>query len=135
MGAPGTTDSRMHRVGDDTAGFSVDFPLTGGVLILGWGFWNPQVAKVFATTAIEALRGQQRGKALMLDMRELKPMREEGQRSFSDLLRALPTLGIARTSIVTTNPLTRLQLVRLVTETGAGSIDWISATNNLMRDG
>jgi hypothetical protein len=125
----------MQKVGDDSAGFSVDFPLTGGTLVMGWGFWSSDVAKAFASTVIEACRRQRRGPALMLDLRELKPMRDEGQRTFSDLLRSLPTLGIAQTSIVTTNPLTKLQLVRLVKESGVDGIDWIYAADNQKRDG
>ena len=125
----------MQRVGDDTAGFSIDSPPTGGVRVTGWGFWSAQVAKAFPSAVFEACRGRQQGLALVVDMRDLKPMREEGQRSFSDVLRSLKGLGISRTSIVTTNPLTKLQLVRLAAETGAASgIDWVSAANGLSRD-
>jgi len=124
----------MQRVGDETAGFSVDFPLTGGTLVTAWGFWSVEIAAVFSTSVGAACRGPQRRQSLMLDMRELKPMREQGQQAVRDLLRLLPSLGISRVSVLTTNPLTKLQLVRLATEMGAGNIEWISATNSLGRD-
>lgn len=125
----------MHRIGDDTAGFSVEVQPTGGILVTGWGFWRPDVATAFASLVVESCRSQPRGVALTLDMRELKPMREEGQRAFSQVSRALLGLGISRTSIVTTNPLTKLQLVRLVTESGASDkVEWVGATSPLNRD-
>src|SRR5262245_42148226 len=124
----------MQRVGDDAAGFSVDRPLTGGVLVTGWGFWSQHVAKAFAAGVAAGCRGQ-KSPSLMLDLRELKPMREEGQLAFSELLRSLESLGVPRVSIVTTNPLTKLQLVRLAATSGAEQrIDWISATNSMSRD-
>jgi hypothetical protein len=124
----------MLRVGDDTAGFSVDFTSTGGIVVSGWGFWDPQVAVAFAASVLEACREQRPGATLTLDMSELKPMREEGQQSFSHVLRSLQKLGISQTSIVTTNPLAKLQLVRLATESGTYSaIQWINATNRLGR--
>jgi hypothetical protein len=39
------------------------------------------------------------------------PCASSGQKAFSDLLGLLPSLGISRVSILTTNPLTKLQLV------------------------
>jgi len=123
----------MHRVGDDTAGYSVD-ATAGGIVITAWGFWRPEVATAFAGVVAEACRGQPRGLTLTLDMRELKPMREEGQRSFAHVARSLRGLGISRTTIVTMNPLTKLQLVRLVTESGAADVEWVSTTDHLKRD-
>jgi hypothetical protein len=61
-------------------------------------------------------------------------MRDEGQQSFRQLLRALSGAGITRVSIVTTNPLTKLQLVRLVAESRTqSSIEWVVGTNPLGR--
>jgi hypothetical protein len=124
----------MLRVGDDTAGFSVDFPATGGTLVTGWGFWSVEVALAFATIVGDACRSRKRRVSLMLDMRELKPMRKEGQQSFSEVLRSLQNLGISRVSVVTTNALTKIQLVRLASECAADNIEWINATNGQGRD-
>ena len=126
----------MDRVGDDQSGFSIRYdPVDGRIEVTGRGFWNVEVATAFATTVMAALRERPEAKQLLLDMGELKPMREEGQKSFANLIRALPSLGITRTHIVTTSQLTKLQLVRIATETGtSASIQWINSINALARN-
>jgi hypothetical protein len=125
----------MHRFGDDLAGFSIGHdPAAGTVLVTCWGFWNVELAASFGATVAEACR-QQRGSSLTLDMSDLKPMREEGQRSFGSLMRSLPSLGVTRTSVVTTSHLTKLQLMRLATENGATTgVEWVMGVNNLGRN-
>jgi hypothetical protein len=127
----------MARVGDDKAGFSMrdDDPSPHRVEVIAWGFWTIEVAAAFASTVIARIRERPRGVQLLLDMSELKPMREQGQDAFATLIRALPSLGVVKTQVVTTSPLTRLQLVRVATQTGVGStIEWINSTNALVRD-
>ena len=117
----------MRRVGDDTAGFSVDLPGGPSIVVKGWGFWRREVAAPFAGRVVEVCRSQPRGASLRLDLGELKPMREEGQQSFRDLLRSVPGLGLSRVLVITGNPLTRMQLTRLATDTGTyASIEWQS---------
>src|SRR5688572_9109580 len=123
----------MERVGDEQAGFSVDPVPSEGVRVKGWGFWSVEVASAFAGAVLEACRAQRRGAPLLLDFADLKPMRDEGQQALSRVLRAAPSLGAGTISIVTTNPLTRLQLVRLATESGA-DVRWQSATTAMARD-
>jgi hypothetical protein len=124
----------MKRFGDDSTGFSVDHPETGRVLVRGWGFWSVALASAFAPAVIEACQGQARGTILTLDMGDLKPMREEGQQSFSRLLLSLPSLGMTQISVVTTNPLTKLQLLRLVTESRTGiQVEWDSGAKGTGR--
>ena len=68
-------------------------------------------------------------------MSDLKPMREEGQKSFGTLLRALPTLAVKRASILTSSQLTRLQLVRLAAENATNvGVDWVTNPNRLARN-
>src|SRR5262245_13086510 len=119
----------MDRVGDDQAGFSIGYdPVGGTVTVTAWGFWSAEVAAVLATTVAKALREQPGSKAIVLDMRELKPMREEGQKSFGSLIRALPTLGVSQASVVTASQLTKLQLVRLAAENVTSvSVDWVTS--------
>jgi hypothetical protein len=126
----------MDRIGDDQAGFSVGYdPVRGIILVIAWGFWNTEVATAFATKIASACRERPGSSSLVLDMKELKPMREEGQRSFATLVRALPSLGVSRASVVTTSQLTKLQLMRLATENGAGAqIEWVNGTNSLGRN-
>ena len=126
----------MDRVGDDQAGFSISYdPVEGAFLVVGWGFWNADVATAFAAKVASALRELPGEKILVLDMSDLKPMREEGQKSFGSIVRALPALGVSRASVVTSSQLTKLQLVRLATENAAGvSIEWVSHLNRLARN-
>jgi hypothetical protein len=109
----------MKRIGDDQAGFSVVFDAEAGAFrVRGWGFWNIEVATAFAKTVAEVCHTGQRGGVLLMDMTGLKPLRDEGQESFGALMDALPKLGIARASLVIDSPLTKLQLLRLVTQHG-----------------
>jgi hypothetical protein len=119
----------MHRVGDDRAGFSVETSEDGGVKVTGWGFLSLEVAVALAPAVVEACRSRPRGSALILELSNLKPMREEGQRSFTHILRSTTTFGFSSVSITTTNPLTKLQLVRLATGTGA-NVRWFEGTND-----
>ena len=124
----------MQRVGDDTAGFAIDFPDEGSVAVVAWGFWTVDVAAAFSRTVVDACLSKPRGAAVSLDMSDVKPMRDEGQAAFTRLLRSLPAAAFPRISIITRNPLTKLQLVRLVTEAGAGTrVDWVTAAKGQAR--
>jgi hypothetical protein len=127
----------MDRIGDDQAGFSVGYdPVRGIILVIAWGFWNAEVAMAFAAKVVSACRERKGATGLLLDMRDLKPMREEGQRSFASLVRSLPGLGVFRTTVVTTSHLTKLQLMRLATENGAnGMVEWTTEATDLVRAG
>ena len=126
----------MDRVGDDQAGFSVSYdPVEGVVTVVGWGFWSVEVAAAFSTKVAGAIRERPGKHFLVLDMRDLKPMREEGQKSFASLVRALPTLGVTQASVVTSSQLTKLQLVRLAAENATNvSVDWVTNPNRLARN-
>ena len=97
----------MERIGDDLAGFS------GVVSVRGWGFWSAEVAASFGVRVCEACTNRPRGTRLTMELTALKPMREEGQRSFASLLAALPGLRVPATVVATGNALTKLQLMRL----------------------
>jgi hypothetical protein len=104
-----------ERVGDEAAGFSFSFePSPPALHVRGWGFWNVEVASSFGSKIRDACRNRPPGTTLHLDMRDLRPMREEGQISFGALLEALGSLGIQRTVIATGSSMTKLQLLRLV---------------------
>jgi len=125
----------MDRVGDDLAGFSFSQDTSNDTFeVRAWGFWNVDVAVAFGSQVLAALRARGRWKRLVLDMSDLKPMREEGQRAFADLLRSLPSVGVLGTSVVTTSHLTKLQLARIATESGRGDIQWLSAKVPIARD-
>ena len=125
----------MDRIGDDSAGFSVgQDPVAGTVRVTGWGFWSPAVAASYATKVVAACRDKP-GAGLVLDMTDLKPMREEGQRAFATVMRSLPALGVTRVSIVTASQMTKLQLVRLASENGASAyVQWVSGVSAMARN-
>ena len=124
----------MDRIGDDHAGFSVGYdPVTGIIEVCAWGFWSADVAMAFGTKVTMAVKQRPGTKTVVLDMKDLKPMRDEGQRAFASIIRTLTTLGVSSTSIVTTSHLTKLQLVRIATENGA-SVQWVTGTNSLARN-
>jgi hypothetical protein len=127
----------MKRIGDDQAGFSVTLDAeAGAVRVRAWGFWSVEVATAFAGTVAEVCYGGPKGRALLMDMTGLKPMRDEGQQSFGTLMAALPKLGIARASVAIDSHLTKLQLLRLVAEHGrkdcvqftSGAVDPVDQT-------
>lgn len=107
----------MQHFGDEGAGFSVDFDLlTTTVGVRAWGFWGADVAAAFGPAVRDACRDKPPGTLLLLNMTELKPMREEGQLSFGALLAQLPELGIAGLRIRTGSQLMKLQVMRLSSE-------------------
>lgn len=109
----------MKSVGDASAGFSVEFdPEIGAIRLRGWGFWSVAVSTSLPTAVAEVCKASPKGSALVMDMNALKPFRDEGQKSFGALIRMLPGLGVAKTSVQTASQLTRLQLLRLVAEHG-----------------
>jgi hypothetical protein len=125
----------MDRVGDDSAGFSIGHdPVAGTVRVTAWGFWSSEVAGSYATQVVGECRDKP-GAGLVLDMTELKPMRDEGQRAFATVMRSLASLGITRVSIVTTSQMTKLQLVRLASENGASAcVHWVSGISAMARN-
>lgn len=111
----------MNRVGDQLCGFSADYDVEVGVVrVRAWGFWSVSVAETFTQAVLDACRASPKGAPLLMDMTELKPLREEGQRAFGSLLGRLRELGVARTTVTTASHLTKLQLLRLVAEHAPG---------------
>ncbi len=116
-----------QRMGDEHAGFSVEFDsTTSAVRVRAWGFWGPEVGRAFGVVVRDACRGSPRHSPLVMDMTDLKPMREEGQTSFAWLMDALPGLHLASTTVITTSHLMKLQLLRIANQSAAkGTIQFI----------
>ena len=111
------------RVGDNEAGFSVDIDPSGSTVeVRAWGFWNATVAAQFGDKVNRACLSCATGASLVMEMSDLKPMRDEGQDSFGQLMKSLPRLGLSKTLITTTNQLTKLQLLRLVSQSGVKNL-------------
>ena len=84
----------------------------------GWGFWSREIAEAFDSTVSQVCRTSPHRAPLLMDLTELKPLREEGQQSFGALVGLLRVLGVGRTVIATSSQLTKLQLLRLASEQG-----------------
>jgi len=114
------------QVGDAVGGFSVASDVgSAEVSVKAWGFWSVDVASTFRTTILDACTPPTL-KRLVLDLRALKPMRDEGQQGVSAVVAALPRLGIERATVITSSPLTKLQLLRIVRESQASDrVDFI----------
>ena len=110
----------MQKVGTDDAGFSVEVDAaTRSAKIVGWGFWDAEVAAAFDTTVLEAFRNASLGTNVSIDMSELKPMRDEGQRSFGHVLAELHRQTTGVISVTTTSHLVKLQLLRIARDAAA----------------
>jgi len=113
----------IARVGDNEAGFSVNIDPSGNTVeVRAWGFWSVTVAAQFGDTVSQACLSCAKGATLVMEMSDLKPMRDEGQDSFEQLMKSLPRLGLSKTLITTTNQLTKLQLLRLVSQSGVKNL-------------
>jgi hypothetical protein len=105
----------VKQVGDDSAGFSIVFNHSENtVRVRAWGFWNAEVAASFGPAVAAECKLHWNGAALVMDMTQLKPMRDEGQKSFVELVAALSSLGMTSVTVEITSQLTKLQLLRLV---------------------
>lgn len=109
----------MQKIGSDDAGFSLE--LKGGenlIEIVGWGFWGEDIATSFGYMVIEVCRYAPRGVHLSMDMNRLKPLRDEGQKAFAQVIANLGAFRIGEVSVTTSSHLTKLQLMRIARESG-----------------
>lgn len=107
------------RVGNDEAGFSLSVESDALALkIVGFGFWSRETARSFFPAVRDVLNVHPRVTRMVFDYRELKPLRDEGQSGFRQVLIALRTMTHPSAVILTSSPLTRLQLFRIVKESG-----------------
>lgn len=115
----------MIRVGDEIAGFSITAETGDLVLkVVGHGFWDVDVARSFCPRIRDAIISYPRLTRLVFDFRGLKPLRDEGQAGFAQVLSILRSSAPPQVSVLTSSPLTKLQLLRIVKENGGG--DWIA---------
>ena len=117
-----------RRFGDEQAGFTLGHDDGGIIHSRAWGFWSAETGRAFGTIMLDACR-QSNAVRLVLDMSELKPMREEGQASFAKLVGALTSLGIGRLTVILTSQLMKLQLLRIAGEVGAGGLVEFTSPN------
>jgi hypothetical protein len=100
--------------GDAESGFAVaaaDVAI-GTVHVEGWGFWSIGMAPKFRDAVLSACVGPTKATRVEMELMRLKPLREEGEEAWLQVLARLPGHGI-RAIVVATNSLTKLQLLRL----------------------
>ncbi len=107
----------MQRFGDETEGFTVE-RAAAGIRLKTWGFWGADLATKFVPAVVAALRETPSEGNLEIDVSELRPLRDEGQRAFEQLLKQLTTSGSRDVVIRNSSALTKLQMMRLVRDIG-----------------
>jgi hypothetical protein len=113
----------MARVGDDIAGFSIDAEGDSTLRVVGRGFWNLEVALAFYPHVRAALIARPGLSHIIFDFSALKPLRDQGQEGFLQVLGAIRAMSQPRVSVLTSSPLTKLQLLRIVKE--SGNSEWV----------
>jgi hypothetical protein len=112
----------MHRVGDTECGFTVTVDAaTRTVRVEAWGFWRVGIAPMFGDALLDACRGGTKPRRVDMELTQLKPLREEGEDAWLKILTWLPNAGI-EAIVVTTNSLTKLQLLRIAKKSASKTI-------------
>jgi len=88
--------------------------------INAWGYWPPEVADAFTGEANAISRKLMLVSTFILDAAELKPQGAEGQQALRALFRVLAAMNLARGTFVANNMFTKMQLERLLRESGLG---------------
>lgn len=105
-------------VGSEAGGFRVSAHAAGTLRVTVWGYWTVDVARTFAADGPAAAQKLMPTSTLVIEAGQLKPQGSDGQEAFRSLFRGLAPLTFARAVIVAANALTRMQLTRLVRESG-----------------
>jgi hypothetical protein len=111
----------MQSFGTAETGFSIEPDPSGGeVRVICRGFWGSALAYQFEYALRMAWREVGAGSQLVLDMSEFKPARDEVQRALAAVFGTLRGHSVAKVRVLTTSQLTKLQLLRIVRESGLG---------------
>lgn len=102
----------MTRAGDEEAGFSIERAF-GELRVRAWGFWSAELASEFDHATVSEVQGSQNLAQVWLDVGNLKPMRDEGQRAWSSFLFLLHAAGVRSIKTIEPPPITKLQMMRL----------------------
>ena len=102
------------EVGNTAGGYRVEADDTSNVRVVAWGFWDVEVAERFSGDVCGVCRRNFKTTQLVLDMGALKPMRDEGQHGFSEVISSLSVMNVESATVLTASQLTKLQLMRIV---------------------
>jgi hypothetical protein len=108
-------DTSQVEAGDEMGGYRIELDAaTAAVQVTAWGFWSVEVASSFAQNVLGACRRDRRTRVVVMDLGQLKPMRDEGQHGLAEIIAALPSLGVEGATFTTASQLTKLQIMRIV---------------------
>ena len=108
----------LLEVGTHSGGFRVIGPPHEALRIELWGFFGQDVADALTHHAPAVIQHVQLAAIFTLDATNLKPQGPEGQQALRVLFRALTPVTFARGTLLASNVLTKMQLMRLVRECG-----------------
>lgn len=104
-------------LGNEKAGCSLG--AQGNTILLeGWGFWDKDTALELRDFVLGFCRDHAACALLKIDFNRLNPLRDEGQAAFQALLAQLPGTSIRRVQIEVASHMTKLQLIRIVAQSG-----------------
>lgn len=113
----------MSTHGDSDQGFTIE---SGGegVSVMTWGFWSVDFVPQFLPAVLAALErwaAEQKGRGvtLVIDLKQLRPLRDEGQAAFRTLMTRVLADGVTSLELKGASALTKLQMLRLIRELGA----------------
>jgi hypothetical protein len=106
------------EVGTSAGGFRLVGTAQGLLRVTVWGYWPTDVVRSFAVEASTALQKLGASGTLIVDASDLKPQGAEGQEALRMLFRGLVPLSLAKATVIASNALTRMQLARLLRESG-----------------
>lgn len=108
----------MSTHGDTAEGFTIE---SGGgvVLVTAWGFWSVEFVPEFLPPVMAALEAAAKGSELVIDLKDLRPLRDEGQAAFRQLMSRALAHGVGTIELRGASALTKLQMLRLTRELAA----------------
>jgi len=104
--------------GDTAQGFTIE-SRGGAVLVRAWGFWSVEFVPEFLPPVMAALEAAGKGGAFTIDLKDLRPLRDEGQAAFRQLMTRALAHGSWVIELQGASALTKLQMLRLTRELGA----------------
>jgi hypothetical protein len=116
-------DLPARHIGTEAGGFSITYVLGGHTLhVKCWGYWAHDTAVAFGRDAQLACRRVSAPLAFTLDASALKPQSGDGQESLRALFGCLANTTLSGAIMFGSDILTKMQLRRLATECGVGSV-------------
>jgi hypothetical protein len=89
------------------------------VLVTAWGFWSADFVPQFLPAVVGALELKGKTVSLEIDLKDLRPLRDEGQQAFKTLMTKVLAHGNGGVELKGASALTKLQMLRLTRDLGA----------------